>query len=183
VADEVTMGSGGAGGTERDHQVALFQWRSHAIARWPCLRLLHAIPNAGGYRGGYRSNAFRVRGMLQEGVMPGIPDVHLPVAAHGFHGLYIELKRPKGGVVSAPQRAVHLLLEEAGNCVRVCRGWDEARLTIEWYADGVDPSARSSASDEVENRAEPAAEPAAAPGIGGRNKIAHDRGADRGAPA
>jgi len=131
------MGSGGGGGTERDHQVALFQWAGHATARWPCLRLLFAIPNAGGYRGGYRSNALRVRRMLEEGVKPGMPDLCLPVAAHGFSALYVELKRPQRGSTKATQTAVHILLEEAGNCVRVCRGWDEARLVLEWYAAGV----------------------------------------------
>ena len=68
-------------------------------SRWPELRLLHAIPNGG-------KRDIRTAAMLKaEGVKPGVPDICLPVPRGGKHGLYIELKRRKGGTVSKAQEA------------------------------------------------------------------------------
>lgn len=43
--------------------------------------------------------------MKAAGVKPGVPDMFLPVAREGCHGLYIELKRRDGGRVSPEQTA------------------------------------------------------------------------------
>lgn len=64
-----------------------------------------------------------------------MPDICLPAARGKYHGLYIELKRRKGGKVSAQQREWLEALEEAGYRAIVCRGWDEARTEIERYLD------------------------------------------------
>jgi hypothetical protein len=48
-------------------------------------------------------------------------------------GLFLELKRRKGGVTSPEQRDWIARLGAAGYDVRVCRGWDEARRAIEDY--------------------------------------------------
>lgn len=119
--------------SEHQEQVALFEWAQLAQGRWPELSLLHAIPN-----GGQRSP--RTAGMLKaEGVKPGVPDIFLPVARCGYHGLYIELKRRKGGRVSVEQRKWLVALEREGYCCRVCHGWDEARTEIERYMEGQSP--------------------------------------------
>jgi hypothetical protein len=54
--------------------------------KWPELKLLHAIPN-----GGYRHVATAVA-LKKEGVKRGVPDLDLPVARGGYHGLRIEMK-------------------------------------------------------------------------------------------
>lgn len=55
--------------------------------RYPTLAgLLYAIPN-----GGHRNKATAAK-MKAEGVRRGVPDLHLPVARGGWHGLYVELK-------------------------------------------------------------------------------------------
>lgn len=60
---------------------------------------------------------------------------HLGHSVGGFAGLYIELKRQKGGKVSKAQEDVIAMLRRAGYRVEVCSGWWEARDVIERYLD------------------------------------------------
>lgn len=81
---------------------------------------LFAIPN-----GGLRNQ--RTSAMLkQEGVRPGVPDLFL--ALNG--GLWIEMKRRWGGIVSPAQSCFHMFLWQQGFKVRVCHGADEAKREI-----------------------------------------------------
>lgn len=123
---------------EHDEQVALMKvaaWRVHQNEASPW-GMLYAIPNGGG-----RTKAEGGR-LKAEGVRPGVPDLHLPVARGGYHGLYIELKRRTKGRVSKDQREWMGRLEVQGYCCRVCRGSDEAVAAIEEYlAQEADPFA------------------------------------------
>ena len=113
--------------TEHQEQCALFEWAAWRESRWPELRLLHAIPNGG-------KRDIRTAAMLKaEGVKPGVPDIFLPVPRGGKHGLYIELKRRKGGTVSEAQQAWIRALCGQGYACTVCHGWDAARDEIMGY--------------------------------------------------
>lgn len=112
---------------EESEQTCLFQWAALMANAHPELRLLHAIPN-----GGLRSKTEAAR-MKDAGVRRGVPDVFLPVARQGQHGLYIEMKRRQGGVVSDEQTWWHVNLAKQGYAVAVCFGWDDARVTLESY--------------------------------------------------
>ena len=113
--------------TEHQEQCALFEWAAWMESRWPELRLLHAIPNGG-------KRDIRTAAMLKaEGVKPGVPDICLPVPRGGKHGLYIELKRRKGGAVSEAQQAWIRALCGQGYACTVCHGWDAARDEIMGY--------------------------------------------------
>ena len=57
----------------------------------------------------------------------------LPCARGGWHGLYIEMKRRKGGRVSIEQKKMILALRNQDYCVEVCQGWEEARDIITAY--------------------------------------------------
>ncbi len=104
----------------------------------PRYKLLFAIPN-----GGYRGRAQR----QGAGFSAGVPDLFLAWSAsyrveageslgHIFyHGLFIEMKTPKG-VVSAAQKAWHSRLTEAGYRVEVCRSAQEAIDLIKSYLGG-----------------------------------------------
>lgn len=81
------------GATESVLQIQVFAWAAAMEHRWPELALLHAIPNSGGFTGNYRQNMLRVLAMKKQGVKPGVPDIHLPVARGGFTGFYGEMKR------------------------------------------------------------------------------------------
>jgi len=121
--------------TEHQEQVFLFQWAEIARGRHPELQDLFAIPNAGGYTGGFRQNVARVAAMKREGVASGVPDICLPHARGRYHALYVELKRANATAsdTKPAQREWHMRLRAAGNCVVVCAGWEAARRTIEEY--------------------------------------------------
>ena len=110
--------------TENQEQAALMEWAKLSEWKRPELRLLHAIPN-----GGLR-DARTAAILARTGVKSGVPDLCLPVARGGFHGLYIELKRLKGGVLSINQKTWLGLLSKEGYKAVMCRGWLEARDTI-----------------------------------------------------
>lgn len=115
--------------TEGEEQATLFHWCDMVKGKYPELQLLFHIPNGGERR---KSEAAR---MKAEGVKPGVPDLFLPVARVNYHGLFIEMKRRKGGRVSDEQREWIGNLLANGYAVEVCRGWEEAKDAIENYLD------------------------------------------------
>lgn len=116
--------------TEEQEQAAVFEWVTLMTYRLPELRLLYHVPN-----GGLRSKSEAVR-FKRTGVKPGVPDLCLPVARSGYHGLYIELKRKKGGKLSDDQRDWLKALWEQDYYVCVCFGSEEACDTIYAYLTG-----------------------------------------------
>ncbi len=112
--------------SEHQEQVTVFKWATMVKARHPDLALLFAIPN-----GGHRHITV-ARKLKAEGVKAGIPDICLPVARGGWHGLYIELKTRKGWQ-SKPQKAWQAALIKQGYRAEVCRGWEQACWMIEEY--------------------------------------------------
>ena len=115
--------------SESAEQQAVIEWAEWASARYPCLKLLYHIPN-----GGSRSRAEAGR-FKSEGVKSGVPDLCLPAARHGYHGLYIEMKAEKG-VVSENQKKWIADLSKEGYFCRVCYGADAAIRLIEEYLKG-----------------------------------------------
>lgn len=69
-------------------QVACVQWFN--LQHHDMSGLLHAVPN-----GGRRDKTTGAK-LKAEGVVAGVSDLELKVARHGYHGLCIELKTPKG---------------------------------------------------------------------------------------
>ena len=115
--------------TEDDEQAAVFSWAGWMQKRWPELALLFHIPN-----GGYRHPATAAR-MKALGVKPGVPDLFLPAARGNYHGLWIEMKRQKGGKVSPMQTAWMDSLTAQGYKAVVCHGADAAIMAITEYLD------------------------------------------------
>ncbi len=113
--------------TEEQEQAVIFQWAELMVNRHPELRLLYHTPN-----GGYRSKPEAVR-FKRIGVKAGVPDLCLPVARKGYHGLYIELKRQKGGRLREDQKQWLDDLFEQGYLAVRCDGADEAIGMLERY--------------------------------------------------
>lgn len=111
---------------EAEEQKALFEWAAWAKRAYPELEWLHHVPN-----GGMRNKSTAVN-LKKEGVKSGVPDIVLPVARGGYHGLYIELKAG-GGKTSANQERWLEGLRGNGYMAVVCYGWTAARKTIEAY--------------------------------------------------
>lgn len=114
--------------SERQHQQAVMKWaRQPSIReRWPELALLHHIKNE------TTGGAAEVAADKAMGVKKGVPDLCLPVARGGFHGLYIEMKTPSGRASEA-QRWWGMALKDQGYRAAVCHGYDAAVAELCWY--------------------------------------------------
>ena len=115
--------------SEAVEQTCLFRW---AMMQPPDsgIRLMMHIPN-GGYRKPSEAAHFRAMG-----VRAGVPDIFLPVARGGYHGLWIEMKRRKGGRVSGEQTDWLDALRGQGYFCAVCYGWEEAAKAVTEYVRG-----------------------------------------------
>lgn len=80
---------------------------------------IFAIPN-----GGQRSITTATK-LKVEGVSAGVPDLFIPA-----WGLWVEMKRTKGGSVSAEQKDWIAYLQGCGYTCIVAKGADEAKKTI-----------------------------------------------------
>lgn len=123
-------------GTESGHQRALFMWSNMQRSQWPELRWMYAIPNGGG-RSAAQGNTLKA-----EGVKAGVSDICLPIARKGYHGFYIEMKKPGNDTVKpkiAPGKESEAQIEfgaflvEQSYLYRCCFTWEEARDSIIWY--------------------------------------------------
>ena len=113
--------------TESREQIELMKWASLARQTYPQLDSMFHIAN-GGHR--HPSTAARLKA---EGVKPGVPDLMLPYPSNGYNGLFVEMKRRVGGRLSEDQKHWRDMLQGYGYCVRVCKGWEEAKDAITNY--------------------------------------------------
>lgn len=114
---------------EHAEQVSLMTWANLSLGKYPELKWLHAIAN-----GGLRSKVTASK-LKAEGVKPGVPDLMLPIARSGYHGLYIEMKRRKGTRPTPDQHAWIQGLSENGYMAVWSKGWEDARQIIVNYLD------------------------------------------------
>lgn len=104
--------------SETEEQEGFVNWFR---AKFPDV-LIFAIPN-----GGHRAISTAKR-LKAEGVVPGIPDLQIPAWR-----LWVEMKRVKGGKLSAEQVAMIDHLEGIGHKVIVGKGAEDASAQIvEW---------------------------------------------------
>lgn len=115
--------------SESIEQQALFRWAAFAACKHPELDLMFHIPNEGVRT---KSNGARLRA---EGMKAGVPDLFLPVARGGYHGLFIELKYGKNKASDAQERWIAALGREGYMSV-VCWGWEAAQDIILRYLEG-----------------------------------------------
>ena len=112
---------------ESEEQRMLMEWAEWGKGSRPELELLFHIPNGGA------RNPIEARHLKEQGVKAGVPDLFLPVARGGYHGLFIELKRKRGGKVSDEQASWIVQLNQKGYLAVVCAGWEEAARMILKY--------------------------------------------------
>lgn len=116
--------------TEHNLQSAAFNYVALSFPKYS--EFFFAIPNGG-------ARSARTGAMLKrEGVKRGIPDTMLAVPKRGYHGLFIELKRPdvKGKAkarTSAEQLMYIELFQSVGYLVRVVNCIEEFIELVEWY--------------------------------------------------
>jgi len=116
-------------GSESSEQRALFCWSALKETRliYPELIWMFAIPN------GKQRSIIDGANLKAEGVKAGVPDIFLPAKRAQYGGLFIELKRVIGGQVNEQQSVWLENLTKLGYCAKVCRGWLDAKMTIESY--------------------------------------------------
>lgn len=90
---------------------------------YPGVRIF-AIPN-GGHRGKLTATKLK-----NEGVSRGVPDLFIPE-----WGLWIEMKRVKGGRLSPDQKDWIEYLKGCGYTAMVCQGSDDALAQVAQFAD------------------------------------------------
>lgn len=107
--------------TECSEQIGFCNWlREKKIP-------FYHIPN-GGRRSPQEAAKFK-----RMGVSPGVPDICIPVPCGTYHGLYIEIKRKKGGKLSDNQKDWFELLRNQGYLVFEAKGCEEAILICDNY--------------------------------------------------
>ena len=109
--------------TEHEIQVACV---NYFRLRYP-KGLIYAIPNGG------QRNVIVASKLKAEGVLSGVPDLHIPMAKKGYNGLYIELKNGKTGKVSENQKTIMDKLQSEGYRCEVCRSFYEFKNVVDDY--------------------------------------------------
>ena len=117
---------------EQVEQVNLIRWTQQPDVRqkYPELKLLYHIPNE------RKCSPQQGKLLKMMGVKSGVPDLCLPVARGGHHGLYIEMKSPeKSARASGNQKWWVDVLIQQNYVACVCKGWEMARDAILRYMD------------------------------------------------
>ena len=115
--------------SEDSHCVALMQWCALNIKQSPQLKWLTHIPN-GGARDIREGAKFKAMGVKR-----GFPDYFLAMPVDSYCGLMIEMKVGKNKTSSDQDDWIAHLVN-AGYCVCVCYGWEEAKDRILEYLNG-----------------------------------------------
>lgn len=116
----------GIGATEDDEQETVFEWAALMSGRWPELGMMVHIPNEG-----KRSVSYGAR-LKRMGMRRGFPDMMLPVARGGSHGLFIELKTANGKPSEDQLRWLDRLNEQGYKAI-IAYGAGEAIEAIRSY--------------------------------------------------
>ena len=112
--------------SEHDLQAAVFAECDQRSVLRVEYGLIFAIPN-GQYRQGQR---------MEPGLRAGVPDLFLPVARHGYHGLFIELKCGSNKPSQVQRDWVRNLTAEGYLCKVLWDDVDNVMWLIEWYLEG-----------------------------------------------
>ena len=111
---------------EAIEQEKLFRWIAFIKNEYPEAGLLFHIPNGGS------RNKIEAANLKRQGVRAGVPDLFLPTARGGFHGLFIEMKFGKNKPTQK-QKEWLKELDAQGYAVCVCHGFNEAKDKILKY--------------------------------------------------
>lgn len=133
------------GKSESAHQASFFQWLEFQQYHGLHVRdFSFAIPN-GGTR--HKLEAIKLK---KEGVTSSIPDLMIAIPCRGYHGLFIEMKKPenkpqefryligkqKSGEHIREQKEKLAQLASVGYLAVFAWGCEEAKEIAEWYFSG-----------------------------------------------
>lgn len=109
--------------TEKEIHKTIIQW----VSLYPKIRrLVMHFANEGKRSVGYGK-------LLKDlGLRPGVSDLFIAMARHGYHGAWIELKTPIGTLTKVQQEFLDDMKEQ-GYFTAVCRSIEDAMKVIFWY--------------------------------------------------
>lgn len=113
---------------ETADQIALFDLALLLEKQHPELRLMFHVPNEG------KRSVYSGAELKRAGLKKGVPDVMLPVARKGYHGLAIEMKAGKNKPTEEQKKWLTGLAGEGWLCY-VCRGYEAAATVLGDYMD------------------------------------------------
>lgn len=113
--------------SERKEQITLLDWSKYK----PIPRDYICSIENGGKRTPAQVNLLKLMGLR-----PGVSDLFMAYPAHGKHGLWIEMKRRRCGVISPEQRIWINRMNSVGYVAVVAKGWEHAVDLIETYLAG-----------------------------------------------
>lgn len=94
-------------------QATVIDWARGFGRKLDGIDMLHSIPN-GAVLGNPHYNRFALIGKLKaEGLKPGVLDLFIACARHGFHGFYLEAKTTEGSL-SGEQESWIIRAQEEG---------------------------------------------------------------------
>ena len=110
---------------EHDEQVKVIQWcDAHPDRR---------VSRIYSHLNGLRAPIGAVIKAKASGGRKGIPDLFLPIPCGQYHGLYIEMKRIKGGSLTPEQKDWIEFLSDSGYKAIACKGHESAIEVIKEY--------------------------------------------------
>jgi len=109
---------------EEAHQISVVTWFRY---QYPAFKkLLYVIAN------GENVGSVRMNRLKMLGLVPGMPDLSMAIARQGYHGLFVEMKQPKGHL-QKNQVEQHEELKQQGYKVVTAYGFDDAKVLISDY--------------------------------------------------
>ena len=108
--------------SEHEIQVACVNWFRYQYPK----AIIYAIPN------GSQRNIIVASKLKAEGVLAGVPDLHIPISNGSYNGLYIELKAGKNKPTDNQITIMEKLQNEGNKCV-VCWSLDEFMQEVKDY--------------------------------------------------
>ena len=124
--------------SEHDIQKVCVEWFRLKYPKY----LIYAIPNGGKREKKVNSKGVAYSGeanrLKAEGVLAGVPDLHIPVAKQGFHGLYIEMKSCKKKPDPNQITVMEKLTNEGFRC-EVCWSLDDFIKMVDNYFNAYTP--------------------------------------------
>lgn len=113
--------------SEHVEQSQVISWCNNMAHGYPEFKRVLAIPN------GQSKDRKTAQYFKSEGLRSGVPDLFWPLVTTAHPGLFIEMKRRKGGAVSATQKDWIAWLKSQGYRVEVCKGSTEAIRVLSEY--------------------------------------------------
>ncbi|MDR1199828.1 MAG: VRR-NUC domain-containing protein [Prevotellaceae bacterium] len=107
---------------EHNIQVACVNWFRYQYPK----HIIYAVPNGG------QRNCIVAAKLKAEGVLAGIPDLHIPEPHNNYHGLYVEMKTDRNKLTKKQISMIEKLRNKGYKC-EVCYSFDEFVNVINDY--------------------------------------------------